>query len=171
MRNFIWSDLHIFHANIIKYCNRPFATVEEMDKKIIENWKATVKNDDVLWNLGDVACHMNKEQLTTLIHSLPGYKILILGNHDHHNINRWRDIGFDEVYPYPIIYKSWFILSHDIVFLNEKLPYVNIHGHTHNRSMQEKSYVNVSVEVINYCPVDLDEIIKSKITLDTENEK
>lgn len=161
-KQWILSDTHFGHSNIIKYCNRPFSNADEMDKVMIQNWKDTVKEGDIIWHLGDVAmCGMkDKDKLSTLIHSLPGYKKLILGNHDHSDINRWREIGFDEVYPYPVIINKFFILSHDIVFLNENVLLHNIHGHLHDKNIDSKCYTNVSVELTDYRPIDLDVLMK-----------
>ena len=47
------ADFHFGHANIIRYCSRPFATVEEMDQTIVERLNASVKPNDVLYFLGD----------------------------------------------------------------------------------------------------------------------
>ena len=158
--DYIWSDLHLRHENIIKYCNRPFETIEQMDKTILDNWKKTIKNNDRLFNLGDVIFG-DKETAKRIIENLPGRKILIMGNHDRkHSINWFKDIGFEEVYPYPIIFNEWFILSHEYVFLNENMPYINLHGHIHDKNLNQKCYINVSVEQTNYKPIRLDEIMK-----------
>jgi calcineurin-like phosphoesterase family protein len=34
------ADFHLGHANIIRYCSRPFATVDEMDQAILEQLNA-----------------------------------------------------------------------------------------------------------------------------------
>lgn len=51
----VWftSDFHIGHFNIIRYCNRPFADTREMNAAILERVNASVKQDDVLYFLGD----------------------------------------------------------------------------------------------------------------------
>jgi calcineurin-like phosphoesterase family protein len=42
------ADFHLGHVNIIRYCSRPFPTVEEMDQAIVERLNASVKRNDVL---------------------------------------------------------------------------------------------------------------------------
>lgn len=53
----IWvtADLHFGHANIMKYCNRPFDSTENMDKTILDNINHCVSEDDELYILGDFA--------------------------------------------------------------------------------------------------------------------
>ena len=47
------SDLHLNHWNIVKYCNRPFFHVEEMNQALIDNWNSVVTDKDVVWVIGD----------------------------------------------------------------------------------------------------------------------
>ena len=51
--NYYISDLHIGHENILRFDNRPFADVNEMNNKLIENWNARVCSDDTVYILGD----------------------------------------------------------------------------------------------------------------------
>lgn len=79
----IWftSDLHFGHANIIKYCRRPFGGVDEMDYALIQNWNERVTEDDYVYVLGDFSFH-RRERTTQILRSLRGKKILLPGNHD-----------------------------------------------------------------------------------------
>jgi len=172
---YIWSDLHLGHDNVINYCNRPFKNSEEMDNLLLENWRNTVRKSDTIINLGDVIIgghgKYNKDNLTKLINTLPGYKILIMGNHDSsHSENYWKDIGFNEVYKYPIIYKEWYILSHEPIFLNNKMPYLNIHGHIHDKKYDQNCYRNVSVEQTDYKPLDFLSIRGTEVELRVRGE-
>ena len=51
--NYYISDLHIGHENILRFDNRPFADVNEMNNKLKENWNARVRSDDTVYILGD----------------------------------------------------------------------------------------------------------------------
>jgi calcineurin-like phosphoesterase family protein len=151
---YIWSDLHLGHGNVIRYCDWPFVDVTEMNTVLLQAWKTTVKNSDTIINLGDVSLKLNKEYLATVIHRLPGYKILVMGNHDQKKpVRWWLDVGFNEVYPHPVVYEEKYILSHAIVDLFKGSGFINIHGHIHNLESGILNCINVSVEKIGYKPV------------------
>lgn len=78
---FFSSDLHLNHKNIIKYCNRPFSSVEEMNEAIINNWNKVVPEDGIVFILGDF-CFGGKDKWQNFYNQLNGKKYLILGNHD-----------------------------------------------------------------------------------------
>lgn len=79
----IWftSDTHFGHNNILKFCNRPWNTVEEMDEALINNWNSVIKKDDIIFHLGDFAFAQNW-RWKEIIERLNGNIYLILGNHD-----------------------------------------------------------------------------------------
>lgn len=75
------ADLHLGHKNILAYCKRPWATIEEHDEAILQNWRDTVSDDDLVYVLGDVTLGSIKKYAERL-RDLPGEKRLIAGNHD-----------------------------------------------------------------------------------------
>ncbi len=79
---FFTSDTHYFHENIIRFSNRPFETVEEMNEAMIERWNAKVKKGDLVYHLGDFALKCSKADATSILDRLNGQIILIRGNHD-----------------------------------------------------------------------------------------
>ena len=80
-RLFFTSDTHFGHRNIIKYCQRPFSCIEEMDDALIANWNRVVGKDDIIFHLGDFAMGGSAEW-SRLLQKLNGKIYLILGNHD-----------------------------------------------------------------------------------------
>jgi calcineurin-like phosphoesterase family protein len=119
-----------------------------------------VNHEDTIINLGDVSLKLGKEYLMEVIHHLPGYKILVMGNHDRKKLVRWwLDVGFNEVYPYPVVYEGKYILSHAIVDMFKGSRFINIHGHIHNRESDIPNCINVSVEKSGYKPVLLEGLV------------
>ena len=47
------ADTHFGHYNVIRFCDRPFASAEEMDKAMIQNWNDRVTGNDTVYILGD----------------------------------------------------------------------------------------------------------------------
>lgn len=75
------SDTHFGHENIIRFCGRPFANVEEMDEELIRRWNETVPEDGIVFHLGDFA-NGGSKLWNDILFQLKGRKHLILGNHD-----------------------------------------------------------------------------------------
>lgn len=153
MKVFCIADTHFGHENIIRYCNRPFSSTEEMDRTIIKNWNETVSNKDIVLHLGDVGL-CSRERLKEIIGKLNGKKILILGNHDHYTKKFYEECGFSEVSKFPILYDGFYLLSHAPLQLSETTPYYNCYGHVHN----DEKYIETAtskcfcVERIGYRP-------------------
>ena len=156
---YLISDTHFNHANIIKYCNRPFANVEEMDKTIIKNWNNIVRDKDIVYFLGDFVLSKNKtKKAKELIELLNGEIIFIKGNHDKFG-EKFKIIEYND-------YKFMLIHNPDSSLTFNFDGWV-IHGHHHGNYLDEypfinpfKKRINVSVEVLDYKPVSLDLIIK-----------
>ena len=86
---FFTADLHFGHKNIIRYCDRPFKDVAQMNSTLIKNYNEVVRPDDTCYILGDLAMGINSLELTKYIRRMNGRKILILGNHDKLHPNEY----------------------------------------------------------------------------------
>ena len=80
---FYTADLHLFHFNIIRLCNRPYKTAEEMNEDLIAKWNAKVKPEDEVYICGDLVFKATDiNEVKKLLKSLNGKKYLVQGNHD-----------------------------------------------------------------------------------------
>lgn len=160
--NYVISDTHFGHTNIIGYTNRPFDSVEEMNEALIQKWNNVVNKDDKVYHLGDFSFHGSQEQIKTLVSRLNGFIILVKGNHDVKSTKWYYEAGFFEVYSHSIVYTYIdgvpVILSHRPVDMD--INFYNIHGHIHDRVCEYPNHFNVSVEVQNYQPINLEEFIE-----------
>lgn len=170
----IWftSDTHFYHKNIIKYCYRPFNSVEEMNQSLIDNWNNVVKENDIVFHLGDFAFDKWKH----IINQLNGKIYLIVGNHDEikypgHKIFDLFEGVFNQLYIQ--IDNQWIYLNH-YPFLCYGGSYKNnpvwqLYGHTHsgpNCNGKDKCRLkitfpyqyDVGVDNNNYTPVSYNQI-------------
>ena len=74
--NYYISDLHFDHKNVIKFDNRPFSDVEEMNQALINNWNSVVQNNDTVYILGDF-CWGKADRWMEILKQLKGQKVLI----------------------------------------------------------------------------------------------
>ena len=81
MKTFFTSDSHYGHAAILKYCNRPFSNVDEMNEALIDNWNKVVEPTDTVYHLGDFGFGKLND-LKKVFDRLKGNKFLVQGNHD-----------------------------------------------------------------------------------------
>lgn len=165
MTTFWCSDHHLFHTKIIQFSRPQFSTVEEHNEALRENHNKVVKDTDTVWFLGDVILSVNDESAFDFLKTFNGKKKLVLGNHDTaYRIKKYVHI-FDQVVAYHTIDQrdgrdAGFIVSHIPVHssqLDERFKYC-IHGHLHDKLVDDPRYVNVSMEQINFTPISTEEI-------------
>jgi calcineurin-like phosphoesterase family protein len=167
---FLISDTHFGHSNICRFTRddgsplRPWDDVNLMDADMVARWNKVVGSKDIVYHLGDVV--INRRCLQTLS-LLNGDKRLILGNHDIFDHS-------DYLKYFKRLHGSLklgdLLLSH-IPLHPDSVPHwakANVHGHIHAQDIADSRYFNVSVEMINYSPISLDELlikIKNKQSL------
>lgn len=158
--DYVTSDQHFGHRNIIEYEQRPFKDVSQMSNILIRKWNGTVSKSDKVFVLGDFSFF--PFSLThNILSCLNGHKILICGNHDKgRSANWWKRAGFDEVYRYPIVYKRCYIFSHEPVYIDSSSPFINIHGHLHGQIIDNDNYINIGVDQMEFSPVSVDSLRK-----------
>lgn len=160
MKHYIYSDPHFNHERIIKYVERPFDTIEEMNEYLIEEYNKVVTEYDKVYILGDFGFG-RKEDVASIVKRLNGYKVLILGNHDRmHGRNWWIDVGFDEVHKDPILIRKKFLLSHEPLEFITPSSFINLHGHTHDSGDISDYHLNMCVEKTGYRPMLIQNIEK-----------
>lgn len=156
----VWSDIHFGHKNIIKFCNRPYPNVGMMNQCLEGNYLNVVKPQDiVIWG-GDIA-FMKRHEVEEILTRLPGYKVMVVGNHDIHHRQLVRYMGFAEYhlcFTMPIEDEGF-----DLLFTHYPLNEVpekcfNVHGHIHQHLAGHRN-INMCVEHTNYAPKNLKDII------------
>lgn len=181
---FFSSDMHGFHNNILKYCNRPFGSVEEMNEALVANWNSVVGPDDHVYHLGDF-CFGNVEKWNWFLGpgKLNGHIHLILGNHDPDRvfrdgtlIERFDSIDFQKI----LIIEGWTVILNHFPFLsfsnNLDHKVMQLFGHIHSGpegvgnvlpegyKLQWNQY-DVGVDNNNYTPISWYQV-KEKMRLD-----
>lgn len=157
-RVFFSADCHFDHANIIKYCNRPFNTVEKMNNTIVTQWNKKVKQDDLVYHVGDFA-YKGQNSAKYWQKRLNGDIVHIRGNHDKNNGVK------------TLIDKCMMFFGGKDVYVEHVPPTFSvlsdfcICGHVHNKwkyKIIEDDYIliNVGVDVWGFEPVSINNILK-----------
>lgn len=169
----IWvtSDTHFNHANIIKYCNRPFSSVEEMNETIIANWNKVVPWDDIVYHLGDFALG-DKSLVPNIFRRLNGRINVIMGNHDNFNI--LEKLGNEDHLIVGLFWEEVIKVEKKTIILNHfpfgslpdpatNCPIIQLHGHVHSTPDKPWNYFDnqydVGVDNNNFTPVNLAELL------------
>lgn len=177
-KKFYIGDWHYGHANCIRFDNRPYNNVYEMNEDLIRRWNSVVGDDDTVYVLGDMFW-CNVSQAIPVLDQLKGKKILIKGNHDRCN-NEFKS-KFEQVVDYLEIEDNGrrVVLSHYPMpcFKNHFYGWYHLYAHVHSsfewnmmesikREMTElygkqcNMYnTGVMMPYMNYAPRTLDEII------------
>lgn len=166
---FIISDTHFGHENILGFKQengelvRSFHDVHDMNETMVENWNKVVGDSDIVYHLGDVFFGKGHEVLPRL----KGKKRLVVGNHDNpksehimkhfSKISVWREFkDFNCLLTH--------VPVHESSLYNRKY---NLHGHVHNGNhrglIEDERYINCCVEVNDYRPRAIEDILKGKL--------
>lgn len=162
------ADLHFGHENILRYANRSFENIEDMNESFIYNWNNTVGIDDEIYILGDFSQYSG-DRTNDILKRLNGKKYLIIGNHEEDYLY---DEKFDKSHFEWI--KDYFELSYngmDFILFHYPIEEwnkffdggIHLHGHQHHKKeynidMKNKGIrkYDVGVDANDYRPVSVD---------------
>ena len=168
--NNIWltGDTHFQHKALVQFFRKQFATVEEMDETMVENWNKRVKKGDRVYHLGDFALGA-ASSARVIADRLNGQIFLIRGNHDRvadHKLMADRfvwikdyfglKIGEQKIYLCHYAMRTWNCMHHGSWML---------HGHSHGSlpELDHRSF-DVGVDCWNFAPVSYDEVAAKMAT-------
>lgn len=177
MSNKIWftSDTHFGGERTLILSKRPFKSVKEMDKTIIDNWNKVIDKDDIVYHLGDFGDY-------EYIKKLNGKIILIYGNYEEFDATKYpsiddfkkylKSLGFMEQHYQKIInlelngLNKILYLAHKPLDFKQFFPESEgefsancLFGHVHKLSMIKKMGLNVGQDCHNFTPIDLDTVL------------
>lgn len=162
------SDLHFSHENIIRFCKRPYKNIYEMNDAIIKNIHDTVPVNAILIIVGDFSFHHSSYDLYDAIKR---EKIFVAGNHDHEFLKK-KGILFYDILDLEYRDNISFTFCHYPMVSWNKSHFgraINVYGHHHtvdiNTVFPGKRY-NVSVDMNNYFPVHVEQIIEATKEMD-----
>ncbi|MBR1455153.1 MAG: metallophosphoesterase family protein [Lachnospiraceae bacterium] len=165
------ADTHFWHSNIIRINDRPFSSIEEMNKTIIDNWNSRVTKNDIVYIVGDFGFKA-QDELVKIASILNGNKTLIEGNHDSKIVkNEQFRSKFSEICQMKIINdngRTVHLCHYPIIewygyFRDAYLVYGHVHNNTTNKTFEimknEPRALNAGVDITGFMPLTLDELI------------
>ena len=172
---FFTSDSHFGHEHILRYCNRPFSSVKEMDEELILRWNERISENDTVYHLGDFTLG-GHDAAVRYLERLGGRIFLQQGSHD----NRWfdKDFGDGRLSTIPPLcsvelpiqkskHKQVVVLCHYALRVWDKSHYASWHlfGHSHGKLKPHGLSFDVGVDSHNFYPWSLDEVVQKMNTL------
>jgi calcineurin-like phosphoesterase family protein len=164
MAIFFTSDTHFGHGGALGLYRRPFASVAAMNEGLIERWNVTVGPEDLVWHLGDFAIRQPAAVAAELLARLQGRKHLVTGNNDPEATTAHE--AWESVQPYVEVtvdgtslvlchypFRSWRGMGKG---------WINLHGHCHGRLKPQSRQFDVGVDVWDFRPISLREILASR---------
>lgn len=170
----VWvtSDHHFAHANIIRFCDRPFTSVTEMDEALIANWNTVVEPNDLVIHLGDFTLH-SEHVARQYLERLRGHIAFL--NNVHHHDKRWIASSIfteltglaDRVFLWPAMTIIDVGAKHPVTlchypFEEWEQSYhgaLHLHGHTHGKLRTIKNRVDVGVDSHYFYPILLEDLL------------
>jgi calcineurin-like phosphoesterase family protein len=164
MTNFFTSDTHFGDTRILRAAKRPFRTIAEHDAHLLAQWQATVREEDEVWHLGDVAPRFSEAKLDALLVQLPGRKHLVTGNNDDAatrahpawaSVHAYAELSIDGVFCILCHYalRTWNQMGKGAV---------DLHGHSHNMLKPLTRQFDVGVDAWGYRPVALETMLATR---------
>jgi calcineurin-like phosphoesterase family protein len=173
VNTYFTSDNHFAHKNIIEYCGRPFRDVDHMNEAMILRWNEVVNDDDIVYHLGDFTMGA-PETWAKFAHRLKGRKLLVPGNHDRLRVapsGAKKAAGFEVLDPNIVVQVDGLSIwlshyprhAHDRSRMQRPLPPAEydfaLCGHVHQHWRINDGIVNVGVDVWDFRPIRLAEIL------------
>ena len=154
---FFFADPHFDHANIIRYCDRPFNGVAEMNNTILRNYREVVKPDSLVYFLGDMSFGRYSRSAMWWLERLTGKVVYIRGSHDR-GIN-----GLAKDYEWLEADGIRLLLVHNPIHIPPNWNGWIIHAHTHSTQLinRQRKRVCVGVEATGYKPIALGEVLET----------
>jgi calcineurin-like phosphoesterase family protein len=156
------ADFHLGHKNIIRYCNRPFDSVEAMNSAILERLNSAVKANDVLYFLGDF-CIGPKARALELRREIRCKKIFAVpGNHDKDTRKLTEEFSWLGDLAEVSINGQRIVLCHYAmrVWNHSSHGAWHLYGHSHGRlpTLNNSLSMDVGVDTHDFGPWHFDEV-------------
>ena len=173
------ADTHFRDQAIFDKCKRPFKSLDEMENAIIKNWNKKIKDEDIVYVLGDLVKD-DDFAATNIFSKLKGHKQLIVGNHDHLLLEKIKESSiFESVKFIDLIYdndRKVCVCHYPVMdWMEFNRKGILVYGHIHNKTaengpaygMIKEFYKNLpayncGVDVCGFEPRTLDELIHLK---------
>lgn len=181
MTTYLAADLHLDHAGVLEYTDRPFGSVAEMNGRLVDGWNAVVGRDSALSErerrdgaaerdrdevifVGDLAVPSEPTTVQRWLHRLRGDVVFVAGDHDD-GARRSRTVSVCEAYHLEVDGHRLYCI-HDPDDAPPDRDGWLVHGHHHDMRLEEYPFVdperervNVSIELLGYEPLPLEELV------------